>query len=94
MRNLMFPHRTSTPRLRSALRQAMIAQAAYFRAEHCGIKPGHEREDWVSAEKGIDRFLVRGFRILRGLTNEACERETSDNMAVSEEFECDDEYGG
>jgi hypothetical protein len=45
----------------------MIAQAAYFRAEHCGIKPGHEREDWASAEKGIDRFLVRGFRILRGL---------------------------
>jgi hypothetical protein len=39
----------------------MIAQAAYFRAERRGFQPGHELEDWVSAEKEVDR-LVAGMK--------------------------------
>jgi hypothetical protein len=35
---------------RAALRQAMIADAAYFRAEKRGFAPGHEFEDWLAAE--------------------------------------------
>ena len=35
---------------RAALRQAMIADAAYFRAEKRGFAPGHETEDWLAAE--------------------------------------------
>jgi hypothetical protein len=38
-------------------RQAMIAQAAYFRAERHGFTPGRELEDWVAAEKEVDSVL-------------------------------------
>lgn len=33
-----------------ALRHAMIAEAAYYRAERRGFAPGHEVEDWLQAE--------------------------------------------
>jgi hypothetical protein len=49
------------PGLQGAHRQALIAEAAYFRAEHRGFEPGHELEDWVSAEQEIDR-LVAGMK--------------------------------
>lgn len=49
------------PGLQDAHRQVMIAQAAYFRAERRGFQPGHELEDWVSAEKEVDR-LVAGMK--------------------------------
>ena len=32
------------------LRRSMIAQAAYYRAERRGFEPGHEAEDWLTAE--------------------------------------------
>ena len=38
-------------------RQAMIAQAAYFRAERHGFTPGRELEDWVAAEQEVDALL-------------------------------------
>lgn len=38
---------------RAALRQAMIADAAYFRAEKRGFAPGHELEDWLAAEMEV-----------------------------------------
>lgn len=44
----------------TARRQAMIAEAAYFRAEHRGFEPGHELEDWCDAEREIDAHLFRG----------------------------------
>lgn len=31
-------------------RHAMIAEAAYYRAERRGFAPGHELEDWLQAE--------------------------------------------
>jgi len=51
----------SDPELQGAHRQGLIAQAAYFRAEHRGFESGHELEDWVSAEQEIDR-LVAGIK--------------------------------
>lgn len=39
-------------------RQAMIAEAAYYRAEHRGFEPGHEFEDWCAAEAEIDGMLT------------------------------------
>jgi hypothetical protein len=45
------------PRDEAAERTAMIAQAAYFRAERHGFTPGHELEDWIAAEKEIDALL-------------------------------------
>ena len=33
-----------------ALRHAMIAEAAYYRAERRGFAPGCELEDWLQAE--------------------------------------------
>ena len=41
-------------------RRALIAEAAYFRAERRGFAPGHEAEDWVAAETEIDRALAIG----------------------------------
>ncbi len=30
---------------------AMIAEAAYYRAQQRGFAPGHELEDWLAAEQ-------------------------------------------
>jgi hypothetical protein len=38
-------------------REAMIAEAAYYRAEARGFEAGHELEDWLSAEAEIDLLL-------------------------------------
>jgi len=38
-------------------RHAMIAQAAYFRAEHRGFAHGEELDDWLEAEREISRSL-------------------------------------
>ena len=38
-------------------RWRMVATAAYHRAEKRGFEPGHEREDWLAAEKQIDAIL-------------------------------------
>jgi len=34
-------------------RQHMIAEAAYYRAEHRGFQPGYELEDWLAAEAEV-----------------------------------------
>lgn len=41
-------------------RDAMIAEAAYFRSAHRGFEPGHEVDDWLAAESEIDAALARG----------------------------------
>lgn len=38
-------------------REQMIAKAAYFRAEQRNFAPGHELEDWLAAEREVDRQL-------------------------------------
>ena len=38
-------------------RLAMVAEAAYFYAEHRGFEPGYELEDWLAAEDQIDAAL-------------------------------------
>ena len=38
-------------------REAMIAEAAYYRAEARGFEVGHEFEDWLTAEQEIDLLL-------------------------------------
>jgi hypothetical protein len=40
-------------------RAALIAQAAYFRAEKRGFAPGRETEDWLAAEQEVDDRLIR-----------------------------------
>jgi DUF2934 family protein len=40
-------------------RAALIAEAAYFRAEKRGFAPGHETEDWLAAESEVDARLLR-----------------------------------
>lgn len=42
---------------RGAERRAMVAQAAYFRAEQRGFSPGHELEDWLAAEIEVGNAL-------------------------------------
>jgi hypothetical protein len=43
-------------------RWVMIAEAAYYIAEHRGFAPGHELEDWLLAEKQIDAMLSSDLR--------------------------------
>ncbi|HEU4590979.1 MAG TPA: DUF2934 domain-containing protein [Steroidobacteraceae bacterium] len=38
-------------------RRAMVAEAAYYRAEQRGFEPGRELEDWCAAEAAIDSSL-------------------------------------
>lgn len=42
---------------RVAALHAMIADAAYFRAEKRGFGAGHELEDWLAAEEEIERHM-------------------------------------
>jgi hypothetical protein len=42
---------------RAATVHAMIADAAYFRAEKRGFEAGHEIEDWLAAEEEIARRI-------------------------------------
>ena len=39
-------------------RAALIAEAAFFRAEKRGFTPGHEVEDWLAAEAEVDAKLM------------------------------------
>ena len=41
-------------------RRALIAEAAYYRAERRGFAPGHEAEDWLAAEVEVDTALTVG----------------------------------
>jgi len=41
-------------------RAALIARAAYFRAQSRGFEPGHEQADWLAAEAEVDAELLRG----------------------------------
>lgn len=40
-------------------RAALIAEAAFFRAEKRGFAPGNEVEDWLAAESEVDARLMR-----------------------------------
>ena len=44
-------------------RAALIAEAAFFRAEKRGFAPGHEVEDWLAAESEVDAKLHARGRI-------------------------------
>ncbi len=46
--------------IRPEARLAMICDAAYFLAERRGFIPGHELDDWLTAEKQIDLALAAG----------------------------------
>jgi Protein of unknown function (DUF2934) len=41
----------------AAARRALIAEAAYLRAEQRGFAPGHETDDWLAAETEVDALL-------------------------------------
>ena len=41
-------------------RRAMIAEAAYLRAERRGFASGNEEEDWLAAEEEVDALLRAG----------------------------------
>jgi hypothetical protein len=45
-------------RLSDAERQRMVAEAAYYRALQRGFVAGGELDDWLAAERDIDRQLA------------------------------------
>jgi len=49
----------SSPPAIDVTRRAMIAEAAYYRAQRRGFEPGYELDDWVSAEAEIERATPR-----------------------------------
>jgi len=52
--------RSAPTEVSAETRRAMIAEAAYLRAERRGFAPGHEEEDWLVAEKEVDALLSAG----------------------------------
>ena len=50
----------STGSLWQEIRLQMIAEAAYYRAEHRGFAAGEALQDWLEAEKEIDQRLKGG----------------------------------
>lgn len=42
-----------------AERQHMIEEAAYFRAEERGFDPTEAMQDWLEAEKIVDKYLEK-----------------------------------
>jgi len=53
---VMPPRAKLTPEARHAL----IAEAAYLRAERRGFVPGYETDDWLAAEAEVDALLTVG----------------------------------
>ena len=53
---VMPPRANLTPEARHAL----IAEAAYLRAERRGFVPGHETDDWLAAEAEVEALLKVG----------------------------------
>jgi hypothetical protein len=51
---------TPAPVIDPEHRRALIAQAAYFRAERRNFAPGYEQDDWLSAESEVDTLLTLG----------------------------------
>jgi len=49
-------HRT-TASVSAEKRRVMIAEAAYYLAEHRGFEGGRETEDWLLAEQQVDAVL-------------------------------------
>lgn len=45
------------PGISAQEREAMVAQAAYFRAERRGFAPGGELQDWAEAEAEVLRLI-------------------------------------
>ena len=50
---------TGGERAGGELRETMIREAAYFRAEQRAFAPGNELGDWFDAEREIDAALAR-----------------------------------
>jgi len=44
----------------SHAREAMIAEAAFYRAARRNFDPGHELDDWLEAERAVERLLQAG----------------------------------
>jgi hypothetical protein len=49
-----------TPVIDPEHRRALIAEAAYLRAERRNFAPGYEVDDWLSAESEVDTLLTVG----------------------------------
>jgi len=56
-RSAKTPQRDDAGTVSATERALMIARAAYHRAERRGFVPGHEVEDWLAAEREINRLL-------------------------------------
>lgn len=54
------PHPPNAPADDRERRQAMIAEAAYFRAQRRGFQAGHALEDWLAAEAEVDSAATGG----------------------------------
>ncbi|GAB4292138.1 MAG: hypothetical protein Kow0096_06750 [Thiohalomonadaceae bacterium] len=51
--------KTAAVTVSEEMRQHMIREAAYYRAQHRGFGGGAEMEDWCAAEREIDEMLGR-----------------------------------
>jgi hypothetical protein len=54
------PSPMATALVGAEVREKLIAEAAYYRAQRRGFAPGHELEDWLAAEAEVDTGLTIG----------------------------------
>jgi hypothetical protein len=57
---LASPADSIAPAVSAERRRALIARAAYYRAEKRGFAPGGETHDWLQAEHEVDLLLLSG----------------------------------
>jgi len=50
---------TVAPHIATPNHQTMIAEAAYYAAQRRGFVPGFELDDWLTAEREIEKMLPR-----------------------------------
>ena len=55
------PGSRAGPMIPASLREDLIRDAAYFRAQARGFAPGSELSDWLAAEEDIDELIVRQY---------------------------------
>lgn len=57
------PESALAPNPDAERRRAMIAEAAFYRAEQRGFEPGRELDDWCAAESEFDARLANESRL-------------------------------
>ena len=57
--------------------KAMVAEAAYYKAEHRGFAPGFEMDDWLEAERELSTVVGPAPKLKRKTAPRAAKKNTT-----------------